>query len=130
MIYGEKFVNEACMTKISDNASLNLCGVETNIYVYANEGPIPHFHINIGNDEGCIMIKESQYFDHNNNCKLKLNSTQSKELQEWMTSIPEGQSINNWKRIVEMWNRNNPEKYKTINNSCKQPNYSYIKPFK
>ena len=37
------------------------------IYVYANEGNIPHFHFRTTDKkEGCIRIDKPEYFNHGN----------------------------------------------------------------
>ena len=82
------------------------------IYVYGNEGPIPHFHIIKGNPkspewETCIEIKQIKYFHHSNKEGI-LNSKNKKRL----ISFLKAKSIHfkdktNWQMLVLQWSMNN-----------------------
>ena len=74
---------------------------QCNIYVYSNEGTIPHFHIipKNGIGESCICIYEPFYFNHCSK-QMQLNSKQRKLLDDWMYLKPSlFPEINNWELI-------------------------------
>lgn len=120
--------------KLIDTINLNPKGImspiyigRSDIYVYSNEGTIPHFHIipKNGKSEICICIFEPFYFNHNSS-QLELNYNQRKILEKWINKksklLPE---VNNWRLISIFWKVGNYDEY-IIGSKC-QPNYTYIK---
>lgn len=116
------FVEEASYGKLR----LNHIG-ECEIYVYADEAPIPHFHL-ISKDkkfETCICIFEPLYFLHGSKTGT-LNSKQRKHLNNWMNEVSRftQDKLNNWEVIKLAWILNNGTKFKEVIRNYPQPNYS------
>ena len=116
--------------KLIDTINLNPKGImspiyigRSDIYVYSNEGTIPHFHIipKNGKSEICICIFEPFYFNHGSK-QLRLNSKQRKILDDWLeqqsTIAPE---VTNWRLICISWETGNGNKY--IPKNPVKPNY-------
>ena len=116
----EELLNEDCVGRINFPNTIGQCG----IYIYSNEGTIPHFHIIPKNNTGecCICIFEPFYFNHGSK-QLRLNSKQRKILDNWMNerskSFPE---ITNWILISRLWSIGNGDKY--VPKNPIQPNYT------
>ena len=96
---------------------------QCSIYVYSNEGTIPHFHIipKNGIGESCICLYEPLYFNHGSK-QLRLNSKQRKILDDWLEQqsiiAPE---VTNWRLICISWETGNGNKY--IPKNPVKPNY-------
>ena len=98
---------------------LGICG----IYVYNNEGEIPHFHIISKNNdwECCVEIYKPLYFDHGIQ-QRNLNNKQCKLLDKWMSKRSTILPVSNWDMIGALWiTSENP----TINipSNKRKPNY-------
>ena len=126
MIYGNKccFINEANMALKNDFNELKLDGINTSVYVYNGEGPIPHFHLINSKGEACIKITSAEQFNHNNKQKMLLNSKEAKDLNTWLCYKSGNNKNNNWKFILLKWNELNPM-YK-ITGNIKMPDYSKL----
>lgn len=124
---GEYEFQEGVFGKVHFGKGLGDC----KIYVYSNEGPIPHFHLisESNNFEACICIFEPIYFDHGSKTGT-LNSNQRKLLNEWMSSVITDYGVNatNWQMLIFAWRMNNGDKY--IPKNPKQPDYTQMKNFK
>ena len=97
-----KLVNEESFGQINLKKYSNC-----KLYVYGNEGQIPHFHI-FNNDHSfdtCICLHKAMYFVHKNIHRKseKLSTYQKIILQEYLNStIPEhGTTI--WKEMMIFW---------------------------
>ena len=118
----DKVFLEDCVGRINFPINIGQC----NIYVYSNEGTIPHFHIipKNGIGESCICIYEPLYFNHGGK-QLRLNSKQRKILDDWLeqqsTIAPE---VTNWRLICISWETGNGNKY--IPKKPIKPNYRNI----
>lgn len=106
---------------------------ECNIYVYANEGTIPHFHIisRSENFECCICIYEPLYFDHGYKAG-KLNAKQRKQMNNWLKKKYNTlQKETNWEMIKLYWKANNPSNNKyNIQETNTQPDYTNMENYK
>lgn len=115
----DKVFLEDCIGRINFPINIGQCS----IYVYSNEGAIPHFHIipKNGIGESCICIYEPLYFNHGSK-QLRLNSKQRKILDDWLeqqsTIAPE---VTNWRLICISWETGNGNKY--IPKNPIKPNY-------
>ena len=111
--------------------SFNSIG-ECKVYVYGDEGPIPHFHIisKNGNFKCCVCIYESLYFNHGYKTDT-LNANQRKNLNEWLKEKHKTLNNTNWEVIKFLWDSNNEEnkKYK-IYKSNTQPDYINMENYK
>ena len=100
---------------------------ECSVYIYSNEGPIPHFHLISKNKkfETCICIFEPLYFLHGTKTGT-LNSKQRKQLNNWMNQKIDysDANITNWQSIKLAWIWNNGKRFKEIIMNYPQPNYS------
>lgn len=120
---------ESNMSTAKSNSILELGKNRYNVYVYSNEGYIPHFHIERGKEfECCIEFEFPEYFDHNGKINGTLNSKYCSALNIWLNERPNG-TINNWQRLVNEWNRNNRDPKKIIQQNIIQPDYSIIYPY-
>ena len=115
----DKLFLEDCAGRINFPINIGQCS----IYVYSNEGTIPHFHIisKNGIGESCICIYEPFYFNHGSK-QMQLNSKQRKLLDDWMYLKPSlFPEINNWELISRLWQIDNGNKY--IPKNPAKPNY-------
>lgn len=101
-----------------------------NIWIYTNEGTIPHFHIvnNSKNFESCICLITNKYFIHGSKTDT-LKSSQSKILNKYMKTINSKEvPLTNWQVACDIWNKNTNYKIdkKIYSNSENQPDYSKI----
>lgn len=100
-------LNEAKVGDIKLGKGLDTC----QIYVYSNEGTIPHFHLFNKNKtfERFICIYEPLYFNHGTK-NGKLTAKQCKILNDWLDepsyAFPD---ITNWKAIEGSWITGNPD---------------------
>ena len=121
-------LNEAEVSGKTNRPSFKSIG-ECKVEVYSNEGNIPHFHMyNLSNTfNTCICIYSANYFSHGNKYTDKLSSSQRKQLDKWLLSIPKDpiSNMTNWAGIVFIWEHMNPDC--NFSNSRKvsiQPKYS------
>ena len=101
------------------------------VYVYSNEGPIPHFHVINKNKkfESCIRLDKAEYFTHGS----KIGKLTSKEVKELIRFLNEKIDIGldyNVPRYVAMcitWNNdmNNTTKVKASVKTM--PDYNQLK---
>ena len=78
------------------------------IYVYSNEGNIPHFHINGKGWKSCIKIYEPKYFIHGDYTQT-FSSKQRKILNSYLHQRNNTYSGTNWEYISYVWKlRGNP----------------------
>ena len=78
------------------------------IYVYSNEGNIPHFHINGKGWKSCIKIYEHKYFIHKDYTQT-FSSKQRKILNNYLHQKTDIYSGTNWEYICYVWKlRGNP----------------------
>lgn len=102
---------------------------ELKINVYANEGPIPHFHIE-STDRNficCVEIYHPNYFSHDNKID-KLTDRQVKDLNKFMsTKFKPRPDFTVWEAIDFYWVAfNDPERKKYNNYTFYQPDYSKL----
>ena len=93
------------------------------IYVYNNEGQIPHFHIKSKDKkwECCVEIYRPMYFNHGSK-QGKLNNKQCELLDEWMSKKSTLLPVTNWDMIDALWvTSQNPTT--NIPPNKKKPNY-------
>ena len=108
---------------------------ECKVEVYGSEGPIPHFHI-YNKDKSfncCIRIYDNHFFSHGNKYRDILNTSQCRELDEWLRQINDKSLVpmTNWQAIVYMWEAANGEcKYPESKKVKVQPDYTKINTFK
>ena len=98
---------------------LGVCG----IYVYNNEGEIPHFHIRSKNIdwECCVEIYKPLYFYHGIQ-QRNLNNKQCKLLDKWLKKKSSPFDITNWESISLSWDNSQNPSTNVPNNRIK-PNY-------
>ena len=72
------------------------------IYVYSNEGNIPHFHINGKGWKSCIKIYEPKYFIHKDSTQT-FSSKQRKILNNYLHQKSDIYSGTNWDYISYVW---------------------------
>ena len=116
----DELLNEDCIGRINFPNTIGQCS----IYIYSNEGTIPHFHIIPKNNVGecCVCIFEPFYFNHGSK-QLRLNSKQRKMLNNWMNERSYADSrLTNWDAIVFVWKVGNGNKY--VPKNPIQPNYT------
>ena len=95
------------------------------VYLYANEGPIPHIHLKSnGNPDVCVRLDKPEYFNHNNYTSGTLNSKEKKIFNKMMAEKEEVFGTSRWEYAVMTWNYQNP-KY-PIKNIHIQPNYTKL----
>ena len=105
---------------------------ECKIEVFPNEGQyLPHFHFTKISDKrisGCILIYDNKFFLHGNHT-AKLNTSQCKDLNAWLSKITDKSpykeaKLTNWQVICALWDKNNGKYMTNIND---QPNYAIMK---
>lgn len=100
----------------------------TDINVYTNEGPIPHFHIE-SKSEGfdcCICIFEAYYFSHGSHTDT-LNSKQKKQLDNFLSEKSKfNRKLSNWEFIRDAWISANHKTDGISDYPMSKPNYRYI----
>ena len=119
----EELINEDCTGKINFPNDVGEC----KIYLYSDEGALPHFHIipKKGGKECCVCIYQPLYFNHGTGTEqMILNSEQKKILNEWISKpskvLPE---ISNWRIISLFWQTGNEDDPNVPENPV-QPNYN------
>lgn len=121
-IIGEIYFGEETIMEAYGPIYLEAIG-NCKIYVYGNEGTIPHFHLisENGKFETCICIKEAKYFKHG-----KKNGTLTKKQKEELNHFLE--QINkkvpdrtNWEATRDAWNFSNDTNI--ISMKIKKPDY-------
>jgi hypothetical protein len=123
-----QFIEEAFI----DDLNIDKYGF-TKIYVYGNEGPIPHFHIVSENkNDICICICEAKYFNHGKYKNTFKSKKQLKMLDYWMDNINiNDDTKTNWEFIIIMWKSANPEwRNYDIKFPNKRPDYTKTINFK
>lgn len=117
--------------KLDEMARVGFTKNNIEILIYTDDpGKIPHFHFFDRNkdkdNEGCIRIDKPEYFNHNGK-DLKLNSSQRKELIDFLKSDHKGKRFNgtNWEFIVQMWNDNNSDV--EMDEDTPMPDYKLLK---
>lgn len=114
---------------LEEMARIGITENNIEIIVYTNDpGQIPHFHFFDRNkkkdNEGCIRIDKAEYFSHGGkNCRL--NSSQRKELVEFLNDTVEDEDITNWRFLVLSWNRNNSNI--RLDKGISMPDYTKLK---
>ena len=83
------------------------------IYVYTNEGPIPHFHMKNTqtNKDCCIKICSCEYFNHKKDHQFfdtVLNVKEKKDLVEFLNKKLKKYPISYYNFICMTWESNNP----------------------
>lgn len=89
-------------------SSLDKCIIE----VRPNEGPVAHFHIVPAGKPWnvCVCIYSACYFNHNRETSKTLNTSQRKQLNDWLKSTnPKLPSKTNWEVIVDAWEQLYPD---------------------
>ena len=128
-------LNEATITV----QSISKVG-KVKINVYANEGPVPHFHIEGDGFSCCVCIFDNMYFDHGIHTDT-LNKSQCKQLDEFMKQPCESNvKLTNWEACKFAWEMNNISSNDNINivnryrmmygDRKQQPDYTDIKGYK
>lgn len=117
----EELLYEDCVGRINFSNNIGEC----KIYVYSNEGTIPHFHIiSKNNQESCICIYEPLYFNHGSKV-MRLNSKQRKELDNWLNQLSDvNRSNTNWDIIDIAWKIGNGYEY--VPKNAEKPNYKNL----
>ena len=120
-------------TKITDQIEYRKKTFNYQIYVYSDEGPIPHFHIKgKGNDtDCCICIFEPRYFDHGTHVTT-LNNKELKALDGFLRS-QRFSGTTYWESIYNAWYIDNPDNYKKYPQlmlTKVQPDYTHMVGFK
>lgn len=108
--------------------SIGLC----DIYIYGDEGAIPHFHIKSKNGifECCVCIFEPLYFNHEYKTDT-LNINQRKLLNEWLSRKHKMINATNWEAIRFLWIADNQENVEDkIYNYNTQPDYTNMENYK
>lgn len=117
-------------TKIADIIQSGKKTINYQLYVYSDEGPIPHFHLLEKFDtnrrvDTCICIFQAKYFVHGNHTST-LNNKELKILDSFLRSeVSVGVSY--WQYIVLIWDTNNEynkERYPQLRYVSKQPDYT------
>ena len=117
--FGNEILDEQKLGGVNLKSKLGTCG----IYVYNNEGQIPHFHIKSKNNdwECCIEIYRPLYFNHGTK-QGRLNNKQCELLDEWLKKKVFPFNITNWESISLSWdNSENPSE--NVPNNRIKPNY-------
>ena len=129
--------------KISDQITDGKKTYNYQIYVYSNEGPIPHFHVidvtnntkknttsSHSNKDACICIYKPVYFSHGSHTST-LNSKELKVLDTFLRTGYDGTTY--WDSICFLWKINNPnmvrdypQHYPQTKEANKQPDYTRI----
>ena len=116
---GNEILDEHKLGDANLKSKLGTCG----IYVYNNEGQIPHFHIKSKNNEWecCVEIYRPLYFNHGSK-QGKLNNKQCELLDEWLKKKVFPFNITNWESISLSWDNSQNPSTNVPNNRIK-PNY-------
>jgi hypothetical protein len=116
---GNEILDEQKLGDVNLKSKLGTCG----IYVYNNEGQIPHFHIKTKDKkwECCIEIYRPLYFYHGTK-QGKLNNKQCELLNEWLKKKVFPFDITNWENISLSWDNSENPSTNVPNNRIK-PNY-------
>ena len=97
------------------------------IFIYGNEGPIPHFHFEglDGTINGAIRLDKPEYFKHTGSGNDKISIS---VFIEWIKS-PHWRmgkhGLTNYQLMLYYWNDSNPD-YK-INTDTPMPNYEELR---
>ena len=105
------------------------------VYVWADEGNVPHFHISkTPTSPGiCVCIYSNQYFKHGIHQGELKNNNQKKILDTWLDATivvphptkPKLIRTTNWKHIRYVWNDANPDCLFPQELKCKEkPDYT------
>lgn len=116
----EELLNEDCIGRVNLPNNVGEC----KIYIYSDEGNVPHFHIipNNRKEECCICIYQPLYFNHGSK-QMRLNSKQRKILNDWMNSPSKvAPEVTNWRLISIFWQTGNGNK--NVPKNPIQPNYN------
>lgn len=96
------------------------------VYVYENEGKIPHFHIIIPDvEQVCVCIFTAEYFSHGTK-QGTLNSSQCKNLDSFMrekTKLKDYKGMTNWEVCRSLWIQNKGSSYRGPGFESIQPDY-------
>ena len=116
---GNEILDEHKLGDTNLKYKLGTCG----IYVYNNEGQIPHFHIKTKNNEWecCVEIYRPLYFNHGTK-QGKLNNKQCELLDTWMNKKSTLLPVTNWDMIDALWATSQNPTTNVPNNRIK-PNY-------
>ena len=98
--FENEILDEQKLGDLNLKSKLGTCG----IYVYNNEGQIPHFHIKSksGDWECCVEIYKPLYFNHRSK-QGKLNNKQCELLDIWMNKKSTLLPVSNWDMIDALW---------------------------
>ena len=87
------------------------------IYVYNNEGTLPHLHYKFSNGtEGCIRLDVPRYFCHEKYHE-GLNNREKQKVLDFLSI--------NWQKLVDEWNRGRNQYICTV---TKMPDYNLLPP--
>ena len=124
--------------KIADIIKSGKKTLNYQIYVYSNEGPVPHFHLIETTEKDrdkktdcCICIFEAKYFDHGSHVSA-LNNKELKILDSFLRS-KNNTNTSYWQSIVLFWDYSNPDnakKYPQFRLSTIQPDYTHMVEYK
>lgn len=102
------------------------------VCIFGGEGNIPHFHIlnTKTREKCCVRIDCAEYFNHNDKYKLRLNSHDKKDLDNWLNSCSDDFAVLDihltvFRNIVMLWNQNNPDN--KIDIHIEKPDYTKLK---
>ncbi len=92
------------------------------VWVYSNEGLIPHFHIkNKCLPDCCLKICSNEYFRHGSHIGT-LNKKELKTLYEWLSK----DNKHNWIKIIKEWNKHINDNIIKISEDINIPDYINI----
>lgn len=130
------FIGTVELSEKSLNESLTGRGKdlgEFKVFVYGDEGKIPHFHLTDHNRNliACICLAEPKYFSHGTHHSEKLTNNQQEDLYKFMKKPnKKNPKITNWEFAVKTWEDANQDKdyeYKGKMTGAKNmPDYSNI----
>lgn len=99
------------------------------VCVYANEGPVPHFHFYQNSEDtqgGCIRLDRAEFFPHGSH-QATVGGRVKKQICDWMKS-PHRQlgkyGLNNWQAMCIYWGDSNPNY--PLPENLEMPDYSKI----
>lgn len=120
--FKDDILNEQKVQSINGKFNTKHIG-ECTIEIFANEGPIPHFHIynKNGTFNTCVRIYENEYFSHGNKYRSKFNANQCRQLNEYLKQ-PYSEASN----IISVWEY--IEKFWSSNSNFDYPNKTKIQP--
>ena len=101
----------------SQKNTLNTRGIGPCIVeVRANEGPIPHMHIESidGKFKACVCLHTNKYFSHTGQkYKQFSNTKQLKEFDTWLrkSNVKYDKTLTNYQVAVQLWFDNQKSKY-------------------